>query len=77
VLKRISIWQLTVTSGNMDDFKNGVDYYMEGSRMVLTEHYLDKTRKRCCGNGCRHCCFEPTNEKGNVIKAKKDRTDQD
>lgn len=58
-------------------FEEGVDYYKDNGRMVLTEHYLTKIRKYCCGNGCRHCPFEPTNEKGNgVLKNGKTREEE-
>lgn len=48
-----------------DDFIEGVDYYLskEGYR-VMTESYLVK-RGYCCGNGCRHCPYEPKARKGN------------
>ena len=60
----------------MDTFKEGVDYYMEDGRLVLTDYYLTKIRKQCCGNGCRHCPFEPTNEKGNTrLRNEQTRTD--
>lgn len=32
----------------------GLDYYMESGKFVLTEHYL-RSRGRCCEAGCRHC----------------------
>ena len=61
----------------MDTFIEGRDYYMENDRLVLTEYYLTKIRKQCCGNGCRHCPFEPTNEKGNkVLRHGKNREEE-
>ena len=40
-------------------------YYMDGNRLVFTEQYhID--RGYCCGNGCKHCPFEPKAEKGNT-----------
>jgi hypothetical protein len=44
--------------------KNEREYYMENGSFVFTEHYLKK-RSDCCGNGCRHCPFEPKHIKGN------------
>jgi len=40
------------------------DYYYENGRMVFTAHYLKK-RGTCCGNGCRHCPFDPKHVKSN------------
>ena len=45
--------------------KNVQEYYLENGHFVFTEHYL-KQRKTCCGNGCRHCPFEPKHTKGNT-----------
>ena len=47
------------------DFEQGKDYYLENGRIILTEKYLKK-RGKCCGAGCRHCCFEPMFQKGNT-----------
>ena len=44
--------------------KNEQEYYLENGSFVFTEHYLKK-RSDCCGNGCRHCPFEPKHIKGN------------
>jgi len=41
-------------------------YYDELGRRVMTESYHCR-RGSCCGNGCRHCPFEPRYEKGNTI----------
>lgn len=48
-----------------DDFVEGVDYYLskEGYR-IMTESYLVK-RGYCCGNGCKHCPYDPKARKGN------------
>ncbi len=40
----------------------GLDYYLENSYFVLTEHYL-KARGFCCKNGCRHCPYGFRKEK--------------
>lgn len=52
----------------MSEFKliEGQDFYWENGDMVLTEAYLLKIRTRCCGNGCRHCPFEPSYTKGTI-----------
>lgn len=34
----------------------GVDYYLEGGRCVLTEVFHLK-RGYCCNSGCRHCPY--------------------
>jgi Family of unknown function (DUF5522) len=36
--------------------KEGIDFYLEDGRFVLTAHYL-LSRGYCCGNGCRHCPY--------------------
>lgn len=38
-------------------------YYNEDGRIVLTEEY-HKRRGSCCGNGCKHCPYEPKYKKG-------------
>ena len=40
------------------------DFYYENGYRVMTESY-HKRRGSCCGNGCRHCPYEPCHEKGN------------
>ena len=42
------------------------DFYYENGYRVMTESY-HKRRGSCCGNGCRHCPYEPAHEKGNTI----------
>ncbi len=44
--------------------QNEPDYYWENGFIVFTASYL-KQRGWCCGNGCRHCPFEPKHQKGN------------
>lgn len=41
------------------------DFYYENGYKVFTEEY-HKKRGFCCGNGCRHCCFEPKYVKYNT-----------
>lgn len=40
-------------------------FYEENGRKVMTEAY-HINRGYCCGNGCRHCPFEPRAQKGNT-----------
>jgi len=39
------------------------DFYYENGNRVMTESYHER-RGSCCGNGCRHCPYEPRHEKG-------------
>jgi 2-iminoacetate synthase ThiH len=52
------------------DLKNGVDYYIEGERVIFTALAHIK-RGQCCGNGCRHCPFTPKHTKGKVVLSEK------
>jgi len=46
--------------------KNEREYYLDDKgNFVFTEHYLKK-RSECCGNGCKHCPYEPKHIKGNT-----------
>jgi hypothetical protein len=38
----------------------GIDFYREGGRYVMTTWYLLK-RGYCCGNRCRHCPYRHQN----------------
>jgi hypothetical protein len=40
-------------------------YYLENGKVVFTPQYHLK-RGDCCGSGCRHCPYSPTNIKGNT-----------
>ncbi len=35
----------------------GIDYYLEDGKMVLTAYFLLK-RGYCCNSGCRHCPYK-------------------
>ena len=39
------------------------DFYYENGYRVFTESYHIR-RGTCCGNGCRHCPFDPAHKKG-------------
>ena len=45
-------------------------YYMEGERIIFTEEF-HINRGSCCGNGCRHCPYEPKSIKNNTTLIKK------
>ena len=46
------------------DFVEKIHYYLENGKIIFTEQYhID--RGFCCGNGCRHCPFQPKHIKGN------------
>jgi hypothetical protein len=36
--------------------REGIDYYMENGKFVLTADFL-KRRGYCCTNGCRNCPY--------------------
>lgn len=48
------------------DFIQGIHYYLEGERVIFTSLFHFQ-RGQCCGNGCRHCPYEPRAKKGNKI----------
>jgi hypothetical protein len=39
------------------------DFYYENGYRVMTESYHVR-RGTCCGNGCRHCPYDPAHKKG-------------
>ena len=51
-------------------YKEGIHYYMDGERVVFTALFHIQ-RGQCCGNGCRHCPYDPKHKKGRVVLAKK------
>ena len=51
------------------DFIQGIHYYLEGDRVIFTSLF-HLQRGQCCGNGCRHCPYEPKHKKGNTILKK-------
>jgi biotin synthase-like enzyme len=54
----------------MDQIKEGIDYYMEGERVIFTSLFHIK-RGQCCGNGCKHCPFSPKHTKGRGVVSEK------
>lgn len=45
------------------EFIENIHYYVEEGKVIFTSLYL-KERGKCCGNGCRHCPFDPKHFKG-------------
>ena len=41
------------------------DFYWDKDKLVMTEQYHIK-RGSCCGCGCKHCPYWPTNQKSNT-----------
>jgi biotin synthase-like enzyme len=48
-----------------------IHYYMDGERVVFTALF-HLERGQCCGNGCRHCPYDPKHKKGTKIVKDKD-----
>lgn len=46
-------------------FLQDIHYYLEGERVVFTALF-HLERGQCCGNGCRHCPYDPRHKKGTV-----------
>lgn len=46
-------------------FLQDIHYYLEGERVVFTALF-HLERGQCCGNGCRHCPYDPKHKKGTV-----------
>jgi len=46
-----------------------IDYYEDNDRIIFT-HLFHIKRGQCCGNGCRHCPFDPKYKKNNTNIAK-------
>ena len=46
-------------------YKEDIHYYMEGERVIFTALFHIE-RGQCCGNGCRHCPYEPKHKKGTI-----------
>ena len=47
------------------EFIEGTHYYMEGERVVFTALFHIQ-RGQCCGNGCKHCPYDPKHIKNNT-----------
>jgi hypothetical protein len=53
----------------LNKYVEGIHYYMEGERIIFTSLFHIE-RGQCCGNGCKHCPYDPKHKKGNVVMAK-------
>jgi hypothetical protein len=53
-----------------DGFIEDIHYYYEGSRVIFTALFHIQ-RGSCCGNGCRHCPYDPKHTKGKVVLQEK------
>ena len=51
-------------------YVEGIHYYMEGERVIFTALFHIQ-RGQCCGNGCRHCPYDPKHKKGKVVLSEK------
>jgi len=47
------------------EFIKDIHYYMEGERVIFTALFHIQ-RGSCCGNGCRHCPYDPKHVKSNI-----------
>ena len=54
----------------MKSYKENIHYYKLGDRVVFTALFHIQ-RGSCCGNGCKHCPYDPKYKKGNVVLAEK------
>lgn len=54
----------------MKEFIDGIHYYLDNGRVIMTELYLEE-RGYCCGNGCKHCPYD-NSIKGTTILKKDD-----
>ena len=52
------------------EFIKDIHYYMEGERVIFTALFHIQ-RGSCCGNGCRHCPYEPKHTKGREVLQEK------
>ena len=54
----------------MKSYKENIHYYKLGDRVVFTALFHIQ-RGSCCGNGCKHCPYDPKYKKGSVVLAEK------
>jgi hypothetical protein len=47
------------------NYIENIHYYKDGDRVVFTSLF-HLERGQCCGNGCRHCPYNPKYTKGNI-----------
>ena len=58
------IYQLYVEY--ISSYKNA-DYYYKNGNLIMTEKYHIK-RGSCCGNGCKHCPYDPIHQAGSILR---------
>lgn len=46
----------------MRQLEKDIHYYTEGERVIFTALFHIE-RGSCCGNGCRHCPYEPKHKR--------------
>jgi hypothetical protein len=51
------------------------EFYMENGRVVFTAPFHVK-RGHCCGNGCRHCPYEPKHERYTITLQKEHKSNK-
>lgn len=49
------------------EFIEGVHYYLENGKVIMTAKYLLE-RGACCGNNCVNCPYHPKAIKGNKVQ---------
>ena len=54
----------------MSKLIENIHYYKLGDRVVFTALFHIQ-RGSCCGNGCKHCPYDPKYKKGSVVLAEK------
>lgn len=47
------------------EFIKHIHYYVDNDRVIFTENYHIQ-RGYCCGNGCKHCPFDPKHIRDNT-----------
>lgn len=58
------IYQLYVEY--ISSYKNA-DYYYKNGNLIMTKQYHTK-RGSCCGNGCKHCPYDPIHQAGSTLR---------
>ena len=54
----------------MSKLIENIHYYKLGDRVVFTALFHIE-RGSCCGNGCKHCPYDPKHQKGRVVLSEK------
>ena len=56
--------KLIMNESHVKKLVRDVDYFVENDRVIFTKKFHIE-RRQCCGNGCRHCPYEPKHIKNN------------